>query len=371
MGLFSALRLFDYAIDAQENPYIYPASGVMPYSNVAYNISRAEAMSVPAIARGRDTICNTVASFPLELWNDRGEKVTPYGWMRQPDPITPKAVTMAWLCDSLLLFGVGYLQVTATFAEDNRPRAFTWIDPQRVSYQTNMNGTRVTGYSVDGVAVPDSGVGSLVTFSSTEEGLLNRAGRTVATAAALEEAAYNMAKEPAPLVVLKNNGAELTSDQVSDLLSAWKTARQTRATAYVNQAIDPTPFGFDPEKMQLTQAREYIAKECARAMNLPAWAVDAPSGDSMTYSNVVDRRKDLVASFRGIVSAIEDRLSMVDIVPTGLNVRFSYAEFLRESALERADVLTKLLSIAPGQTESIISIDEARAMENLTARGMR
>lgn len=364
------MRLFDWAIDAQENPYIYPATGVMPYSGAAYNVNRAQAMSVPSIARGRDVICNTIASFPIELWNDRGQKLAPYGWMRQPDPVTPKAVTIAWLCDSIMLYGVGYLQVVATFAEDGRPRAFTWIDPQRVTYQTNMNGTRVSSYALDGTPLPDSGVGSLITFTSTEEGLLNRAGRTIATASALEEAAYNMAKEPAPLVVLKNNGAELAAEQVTELLGAWKTARQTRATAYLNQAIDATPFGFDPEKMQLTQAREYIAKECARAMNLPAWAVDAPSGDSMTYANVVDRRKDLVASFRGIVSAVEDRLSMSDIVATGLRVRFSYDEFLRESALERADVLTKLLTVAPGQSESVLSIEEARASEGLTARGL-
>ncbi|MGI9143416.1 MAG: phage portal protein [Fluviibacter sp.] len=365
MGLLSAMRLWDFAlnVEAQAMPYVYPTSGVVPYGFNTYNIGRNAAMSVPAIARGRNTICNTVASMPLNLWNSRGEKLAKYGWMEQPDINMPKAATIAWLCDSILMYGIGYLQVTSTYAEDGRPMRMTWIDPLRVSYNTNMNGTQVTQYSIDGTYIPDSGVGSLITFSSTEEGVLARAGRTISAAIALEDAAYNMAKDPAPAVVLKNNGYDLTSDQVTSLLDTWKTARQTRSTAYLNQAVDISAFGFDPAKMQLNEARQHVATELARVMNLPAWAVDAPSGDSMTYSNNVDRRKDLIASFRGIISTIEDRLSMPDITPQGTYVRFDMDEFLRESAIERADVLTKLLAAG------IITIDEARAKEGLAPTG--
>lgn len=365
MGLLSALKLWDFSmnIDAQNMPYIYPPSSVIPYGTSYYGVTRASAMSVPAVARCRDTVCNTIGSLPMDLWNSRGDKLQKYGWMEQPDTNMPKSATMAWLADSIFFYGVGYLQVTATYAEDNRPMRFTWIDPNRVNYQTSTNGVRVTQYSVDANPVPDSGVGSLVTFTAGEEGVLNRAGRTISTAIALEDAAYNMAKEPAPMVVLKNTGYDLTGDQTTELLANWKTARQARSTAYLNSAIDVTPFGFDPQRMQLTEARNYMATEICRLCNMPAWVADAPTGDSMTYSNVVDRRKDLVASFRGVISTIEDRLSMPDITPQGTYVRFDLDEFLRESAMERADVLTKLLAAG------IITVDEARAREGLAPTG--
>ena len=365
MGLLAALKLWDFSlnVDAQNMPYIYPPSSVIPYSAQYYGVTRANAMSVPAVARCRDTLANTIGSLPMDLWDSRGNKLARYGWMEQPDTNMPKSATMAWLADSIFFYGVGYLQVTATYADDGRPMRFTWIDPNRVNYETNTNGTMVTQYSIDATPVPDSGVGSLVTFTATEEGVLNRAGRTISTAIALEDAAYNMAKEPAPMVVLKNTGYDLTSDQITELLANWKTARQARSTSYLGGNIDATPFGFDPQKMQLTEARNYMATEIARLCNMPAWVADAPTGDSMTYSNVVDRRRDLVASFRGVVSTIEDRFSMPDITPQGTYVRFDFDEFLRESAVERADVLTKLLAAG------IITIDEARAREGLAPTG--
>jgi hypothetical protein len=40
-------------------------------------------------------------------------------------------------------------------------------------------------YTIDGKQIPDSGVGSLVVFYGNDEGLLNRAGRTIRTGAEL------------------------------------------------------------------------------------------------------------------------------------------------------------------------------------------
>lgn len=369
MGWRDAFKLLtdNSNLDAQLDPYIYPAAGVIPWGLNQYAISRESAMQVPAVARARNMICNTISSLPLELWNSAGDKMPKPGWMNQPDKVTPRAVTLAWLVDSILFYGVGYLQVTAVYAQDGRPMNFTWIDSRRVMFNMNSIGTQVTQYSVDGYPVPDSGVGSLITFQGTDEGVINRAGQTISAALALETAAYNMAKDPAPLVTLKNTGVDLTSDQISDLLAAWKTARQSKSTAYLNSSVDAKPFGFNAEEMQLVQARQYVASEIARFMNVPAWIVNADSGTSMTYSNVVENRKEFVAALRGLISAIEDRLSMDDITAMGNYVRFSLDAFLREDAKSRAEVLTMLLGDQAAQ--GIITIDEARAYEGLSPRG--
>lgn len=365
VGLFDALKVWDVAnqIEAQAMPYIYPNTAVQTYQYNYYNVSREAAMGVPSLARARNLICNTIASLPMERWNSAGQMISKPAWMEQPDYNMPKATTIAWLVDSVLFYGVGYLQVTSVYQEDGRPKSFTWIDPRRITFDTTTFGNMVTRYQLDGATLPDSGVSSLVTFTGTDEGVLARASRTISAAIALEEAAYNMAKDPAPAVILKNTGADLTSEQIDLMLSKWKTARQNKSTAYLNNNIDATAFGFDPKNLQLTEARQYIAAEIARLMNVPSWVVSADSGDSMTYANVVENRKDFVNSLRGLISVIEDRLSMIDITPSGTYVRFSLDDFLRENAKERAEVLAILLQ------NNIITLEEARAKEGLSPRG--
>lgn len=365
MGVLSSLRLASAAqeLSAQYMPYTNPAVSILPRTINSYAVSRDVAMAVPAIARARDTICNTIASLPLELWSETGQKLQPYGWQNQPDEVTPRSVTLAWLIDSLLFYGVGYVQVTNVYAEDGRPRNFTWIDPLRVEADTNNAGTRIVSYMVDGRRVPNAGIGSLITFQAPEEGILARGGRTIATLAALETAALNAAQEPVPMTVIKNVGMDLDPDQVDSILAQWKLNRTARSTAYMSGQFDVTALGFSAREMQLVEARQYAATEAARLTNLPAWALDAPSGDSNTYSNNVDRRKDLLHSLRGWYAAVEDRMTMRDFTAAGQYVRFGLDDFLRENSKERAEVLAILL------TNGIITVEEARAKEGLSPRG--
>jgi HK97 family phage portal protein len=172
-----------------------------------------------------------------------------------------------------------------------------------------------------------------------------------------------MSKDPVPAGILKNTGFDLTEEQVSDALVRWKSARQARSTAYLNSSFDYQTVGFDAKNMQLTESRQYVASEIARLCNVPNWVVSADAGDSMTYANVIDQRKDLIAFSFGFMNAIEDRLSMNDITANGQRVRFELDHFLRANAKERAEVLKILLE------SNIITLDEAREFEDLSPRG--
>ncbi len=82
--------------------------------------------------------------------------------------------------------------------DGGRVRAWTRVSPDRVTVETNSINTEITGYRVDGYQVPMNGVGSIIRFDGPDEGLLHRAGKTIAAAVYLENAAVNYAKEPAP-----------------------------------------------------------------------------------------------------------------------------------------------------------------------------
>jgi len=333
----------------------------------ATNSTRQLAMSVPSVARARNIICGTIGSLPLTTFNRiTGQYVDPHRVINQPDPRVAGFVIYNWLAEDIWLYGVGYGQVLEMYSatDGGRVRAWTRVSPERVTVDTNFKNTVIESYKVDGLAVPNTGVGSLIRFDGPDEGLLHRAGKTISAAVYLENAAVNYAKEPNPSMILKSNGTNLTAERVSSLLSAWRTARQSRSTAFLNADVDLKEFGFDPKSLQLAEARQYVALELARACGIPAYFLSAET-TSMTYSNAVSERRSLVDfSLRPILKAIEERLSLPDFVPNPVMVRFSLDDFLRGNALERAQVYEILNRIGAMSVEQIQREEDLIPNEN-------
>ncbi len=323
------------------------------------SVTRAQAMQVPAVARARNIICATIGSLPLEVRREsNNSRVSTPPFIRQPDPRMTGQSVYTFLAEDILFTGNGYLQILELGA-DGRPLSAQWISSSRVTKTLDAMGINVVGYSVDGSRVPNAGLGSLIPFTGYDEGLLNRAGTTILTALALEKAVKRFADEPTPNVVLKSN-LPMPAERVTALLNSWKEARNTRGTAFVNDTIDFQAIGFSPEQMTLNQSRQYMASEIARACNLPEWYLGANAGGSMTYSNTIQERRALVDfSLKPLMTAITSRLSDIDITPRGSYVKFDLSEFYAPSALERAEIFTKLIPLG------VMTVEEARIEEDL------
>jgi HK97 family phage portal protein len=317
---------------------------------------RAEAMSVPTVARALGVI-QTIASLPMTTRNDAtGEKVSQPRVVNQPDPRIQGSVFWGWIISDLFFHPAAYGFVMDRYADTGRIRAMERIAPERVSITTNANGTQIESYEIDGTYVDPN---NLVVFANTQEGLLARAGRTIKAAAALEKAAMNFANEPIPQMVLKSNGTSLPADRVAKLLSSWRTARSNKSTAFLNADVTLETLGFDPKSIQLNEARGYVSLELSRACGLPAYFTDSQQS-SFTYSNALDKRRDLVDfAFRNYMSVIEQRMSFQDFTSQGNSVRFDLDDFLRGDPLMRAQMYEILNRIGA------MSVDEIRAEEDL------
>jgi len=336
------------------------------FGNAGITATREEFMSVPTCARARNIICSSVASIPLKVRTkaDGARVETPPRVINQPDPRIPGSATYSFLCEDLLLYGYGYLQITEIYADTYRIRSAQRISPTRVGIETNSLGTEIEYYTVDNYRVPDTGVGALAVFYGNDEGILHRAGRTIKAGAELERAATMYAREPVPTMVLKSNGTALPADRIAKLLESWGSARRNRGTAFLNADVTLETLGFDPEKLQLNQARSYVSTELSRACGIPAYYVDAESGSSMTYSNASLARQSLVDfSLRSVMTSVEERLSMTgmanDFVPASQEVKFDLDDYLRGSAKERADVYKILFDIGA------LTSDEIRLEEEM------
>lgn len=360
-----------FAINPVAKPKVEAAANLVPYSsNFSFvdfpsTATRAEAMQVPAVARARGIMCGTVGALPLHAYNKTTQaRVYGNSLLTQPDPSLPLSVTMSWTAEDLLFEGIAYWEILAINPEDQRPTQARRVDPFFVTYTVNEYDTTIEQFFVRGRPVPMSGVGSLIMFNGIDEGILARGGRTIHTALQIEKAIARMAAEPVPTTVLKNSGVDLPAEQVTNMLSAWKKARQERSTAYLAGNLDIQTLGFDATQMQLAENRMGMASEIARMINIPAWYLNAEAA-SMTYTNVQTERRSLLdfSIIPTLIKPIEQRLSMADITPITQEVRFSLEEYLRGNPLEEAEVIGKYIELG------LIDIPTARGMLDLIEEG--
>jgi hypothetical protein len=101
MGLLDRFR--PAKIEAQLAPPLMTDS-FNYFLPLAFNpVGREEAISVPSVARCRNLIAGTIATFPLCLYKrSTGEKLGKPAWLEQPAASQPLSVTLAWTVDSLL-----------------------------------------------------------------------------------------------------------------------------------------------------------------------------------------------------------------------------------------------------------------------------
>jgi HK97 family phage portal protein len=360
MGIFSRKPMI---VEAQAAPQVMGENLPSLYSSLTLRVSRKDAMSVPSVARARNLICGTVASIPLEYYNKRtGEVMAAPRWINQLSKNQPSFVTINWLVDSLLFYGVAYLRVTERYAEDGRPSAFEWIANSRVTYTTDLEGIMITQYYVD---IQPISMNDIVTIQGLDEGVLERAGKTIQSAIDINRAASISAATPMSSGILKNTGADLPSAEVSGLLAAWKRSRQNNSTAYLTSTLEFQSTQFSPKDMMYNEAIQNLSTEIARAMNVPAYYLSADQNTTMTYANVTEERKQFFAlSIEPYIQAIQARLSMDDISTAGHEVRFAvYDTFLKQDPMVELSVIEKLLSLG------LITTEQAMEMTDLTPNG--
>ena len=347
--------LAQYAPQVLSNNYTYI---------MAPSIDRASALEIPSVVRARNLICGTIASMPLELYRkSTGEELAKPVWMDQPATNQPRAITISYTVDSLLFYGWALWKITSRYAEDGRPASYEWVPNTRVTPQyEGFNNYYISGYEIDGVFHSNDDV---VTFQSLNDGILTTGARVLRGALDLEIASTIAASTPMPSGYIKNTGADLDPKEVQGLLAAWRQARLNRNTAYLTSTLEYSATSFSPKDMMYNEAKQDYATQIARLMNVDAFYLSADANNSMTYSNLLDSRKQFVSlTLQPFITAIEDRLSMNDVTANGNEVRFDLDKsFLRANPMDDLLVIEKMLSLG------LITVEQAMEMTDLTPNG--
>lgn len=311
-------------------------------------VTRKQAMAIPAVRRGRQVIAGTIGGAGLVATRRRGttppERVT-LPLLTQLNPNVTNAWMLTWTVDTLLFYGVAWWLVTAR-DQLGYPTSVVWVQPYRV--QVSHDGKVL----VDNQPTPDR---DLIRFDGPDEGLLVHSSRAIITYTALEDAVRKFARLDVPLGWFEDTECSLEATERQVLLDSWETARRARTTGYIPRGLKYVPNGATPGAMQLTEARGFQAAEIARALNLPAVYVNAPSGDSLTYATTESNRRELSdITLSPFTAAIGQRLSMPDVTPNGTTISVDLARFLRGDLRQILDA--GAVAIASGQ----MTVDEIR-----------
>ena len=387
MGLLDALRITSHpATGATLAAAPVVSAGGSSSDVVAPSLSfaRAErvaidiAMSIGAVRKAMHVICGTLGTFGLSVWSPEPNSTRlpttdpRAAWLTQPDPTATLQWTLTRSISDLVWYDRAVWQV-ADRTLLGTPTAAIRLHPNRIDTLPDPDDPdRVATWIVDGAPVTNPAT-SLFVFDGAGIGGLRRYGfELLDLYGKLQSAAGRYADAPHPHGILKNHGEDLDDNEIDALLDSWELARTSRGVGYVNDVVEyEAVTGWSAKDLQLTEAREYAALDVARLFGLPAFSIDARSGDtSLTYQTVVERRRDLLQSLTPWSAVIENTLSMDDrtnrgnprgiAVPHGYRVRLDTGSYLDESPSSRATTWQTLIN------SDVVTADEARRLDPLT-----
>ena len=332
-------------------------------------VSRDEALAVPAVKRARDLICGGIGQFPLIMVGPDGKPVE-WSLLSQPEAGVARSVTITRTVEDMLLSERAWWKTTHV-GWHNRPAEVVRLDAETVTvqpkYVTYPEGTARVWPDVPGLIRIDSPNGGLLTASTAIRAYIALSRIALRAADGTPPVDWFEPAEGAdPIGVPEGAETQEEADAraIGELLDAWYAARQARITAYIPASLKYQRDGFDPEKLQLAQAREFAITEIARLTGIDAEDLSV-STTSRTYFNAQDRRRSRIEDVLGpYMTAIEGRLSLDDLTPHGYRVLFDTSSYLRlddQAAAQTDEVLIRSKVLLP---------DEAREKRGLEPLGL-
>jgi HK97 family phage portal protein len=332
-------------------------------------VSRRDALRAMAVLRARNLISGVCATLPIEL-RDKDRNLDERDWLGyQPNDLMPDTVTYAYTYEDLLFEATSYWRITR-WGSDGYPIEAEHLDHRSVSTSATASlPSRMI--SEDLPFAPNDPIHvdghyadprEVIRFVSPNPPLLVHAGRAIRTILLLDKISSEYANNPLPFGYFKDAADEppLDDDEVKEMLSKWEHARRERMWGYVESGLELNMLEWpSPQALQLTQARNHAVLEIARATGLePENLATVVEGTSRTYQNAEDQRLGLIDfTLMPYLSAVQDRLSMHDIVPRGLKARYDI------SAFARADTKTRMETHNLGISSGLRKVNEARRKE--------
>lgn len=332
--------------------------------------SLGDPRGLTAVHRALQVLTTAAAQLPLTV--ERGGRLLDGtavpAFVRRPDPRMTRSTWVTHMVTALALYGNAY----ALIERDDRGNvlALRPLDPRRVMITVNPT-THALIIGVDGRTLAAADVLHAHLQPQTVGDPLGlgpiQAARTDLQGARMTRdfAAQWFDGTGQPTGVLSSDAA--TYEDAVKVRNAWNglDADGNRVDSSLNpsgvkvlpKAFSYSPLTINPREAQWLEAQEFNTLQVARLFGIPSTLIlAAPSGGSMTYSNVEQDWISFVRfSLMYYLRPIEEALS--DVAVNGQTVRFNLEGLLRSDTKTRYDAYAVALSTG------FMTVDEVRALE--------
>ena len=322
----------------------------------SYSVGAFEeaALSVPTIARAVSLLSTVVGTLDMKSyvlqWNgEEYEKIYVEGesWMTRPDPKVTRNFIMAKTAKDLILYGRAFWAVTSRYST-GFPATFQWLPANLVQSPNNAPPEwfgPADELEFNGMPLDTSNV---IQFLNGNIGVVYSGRRAIQISLKLDQSAERFASNEIAAGYLQQRGGEpMSGEELGEMAAAWASNRRTNAIGALNEFVNFVSFDQDPSKLQLVEGREYQTKELSRLMDIPAYLL-AIDQSGMTYANAQQARQDLLLfGARPLLHAIEERLSMDDVLPRGRHCQFDLDEYVGEYAPDMHEPVMQETEVNP------------------------
>lgn len=295
-------------------------------------VSRAAAMRIPAIARGRNLMVQTIARYSLEAAEGSVDGTTPGArlaeqpeWLTYPLDGSSPQLRMAWTVDDLLFYG---------WSLWNRVNGVptSRVNFDRWRFNEDHDGIEVRRGGLWAPAQPEE----FVLIPGFHEGILCFGRDTIRDARNLYDIVRNRLDTPVPAIDLHQTGGKpLSDDQWETLTGVWEAARRRKRGGVGRSSADiqVREMGGNGNDL-LIEERNAAALDLARVIGVSAGMLDAtvPKA-SLNYETKAGRNEEFVDRDLALyMTPITARLSLDDVIEPGRLVRFNMTDYLAPAA---------------------------------------
>lgn len=291
------------------------------YGDMPELVDRANAMKVPAVARGRALLVGAIADLPLVAYRQDTPVPTQPTFLYRSDNVSPWH-RMAFTVDDLI-FNDCSLWARVNGADGFPTEA--WRIPIE-AWKVDDQG-RILVYDQNGVYQPVS-PDNVIYFPGPGGGLLTNGRDTIRGARAIDKAWVARTRSPIPPTLFRQTEqGTVTQTEVDNLITSWSAARvnsETAAVAFLPFGLEATFANPSDDSSLFVEGRNAVRLDIANLLNIPASLLDGSTATaSLTYVTMEGQRSSFhEQTLRYWTAPIEHRLSMDDIVPRGQRVRF-------------------------------------------------
>lgn len=285
--------------------------------------TRAAAMSIPALARGRNLLVTTISRLPLAALAGADPLPTQPGFLTSSVDGSSPQLRIAWTVDDLIFYGWSCWWRSPEVDDQGFPLAVGRIAQDEWEIDEDTASVLVNGVRQR----PDQ----VILIPGIHEGILSFGRDTILDTKTLMRNYRARLANPIPNVELHQTGGdELTSDEIDEMVDAWAAARAgaNGGVAFTNEFIEAKMHGTAGEQLMI-EGRNAAAVDIARLLGLSASRIDATADKaSLNYETTTGRNLEFVEfDLATYMDPIGWRLSLDDVSPAGVRLDFDTADF--------------------------------------------